>query len=211
MNRIAAVSALGLGLVVGCAHTRPDAMSADAHQRESLEHRRQAIEASTQYDPDARSVGFGQDTGDRNLVVYNPTERHLKATETHRAHADAHARAAAALRESEAAACGTIPEEARAACPLLSPHVARVVETLRGIELELKPDAPAQELVSRMRCHLEHSRVEGFPEEDGESCPLYLRGSTIALDGNAIEISGSSPKMAAEIRSDARRLFGQSF
>ncbi len=209
MNKIAAVSALGLGLLIGCAHTRPDDLSAEAHRRESLEHRRVALEEASRYDPDAHAVGFGEGPGgDRTLVAYNPTQRHLKSAEEHRAHAEAHARAEAALRKSEVAACGAIPEEARSACPLLSPHVARVIETARGIVLELETGAPAEKLVTRMRCHLEYSRARGFPEEAGENCPLYLRGSSITLEGNAIAISGADPKTAAEIRRDARRLFG---
>ncbi len=83
-----------------------------------------------------------------------------------------------------------------------------VIETVRGVVLELEPGAPAEAVVARMRCHLEYSRARGFPEEEREDCPLFLSGSTLSLEGNAVEISAANPITAAAIRRDARRLFG---
>lgn len=205
------LAALALSvLTLACAHTRPDEMSTEAHALEEAKHRREAADNASRYDPDARVATVAADpwSGDRALIAYNPTERHLEAAEAHRKHAEAHAHAMQTLIADEAAACGTLAQEARKACPLISPWVTRVVETGKGVELQLKPGAPAEQLTSLMRCHFQHARAEGFPEEERESCPLFLKGSEITLEADTIFIQSMNPKTAALIRKDARRIFG---
>lgn len=195
-----------------CAHTKPEEMSAEAHREEAARHEREAIDESAQYDPGARQMSSEWRTpfdGEDVAVVDNPTIGHLESAEAHRRHAEAHEHAAQTLEKLETTSCGNADHQTHASCPLLTPYVARLRENGRGVELMFKDDAPIDELVQRMQCHLAWSRTEGFPPEQLPSCPLYRRGAEVRRTGErTVEIGARDGKVAEEIRADSRRLFG---
>lgn len=206
----AALLAGALLALGSCRHTQPDEMSAEEHRAEADRHRRESMEQSAQFDPAAREISAWRTPFDAEApVVENPTLPHMQAAELHRSHAEAHERAAAKLEELESAACRDLSHEAHSNCPLLTPYVAKVRETSKGVELMLKDDAPVDELVGRMRCHLAWSRTEGFPPEELPACPLYRKGAVVERTGErTVAVQTQSPSVAALIREDSRRLFG---
>ena len=197
----------------GCAHTRPDDMSAEEHEQEALRHQRAAIEESQQYDPNKREIAPGGFLGgpfdNDRPTIYNPTEGHLTAAELHRSHAREHERAAKRLVTMEDAACRGISPEARTACPLLTPYVTEVRELSRGVELRFKDGAPVDALLSRMQCHLAWARTEGYPHEAAEACPLYRKGVQVRRTADrVIELGSQDPAVAVAVQKDAWQLFG---
>jgi hypothetical protein len=214
-------AAMAAGLLA-CAHTRPEAMSATDHQAEALDHYGRARQHEARFDPGAQPAlpkppaALGPTTpmaaqgADPSMAywVYNPTEHHLAEAARERAHAEEHARAAARLRQEEAKECAGVAPEARTACPLLAPYVAKVTETPRGVVLSMKPGAPGESIAQLMRCHLAFARLQGF--QQAGVCALYVQGSEVlSADGGAtLELRGDGPATAADIRRKVREEIG---
>jgi hypothetical protein len=179
--------------------------SAEGHRQEA-ERERQAArtlereaaerpwEVDPSYDPDRdRALG------------YEPANDRMDEAERRRAHAAAHAAAAAQLERFESEACAGVDRRERAACPLLGP-VTSIRDIRGGVRIELTPGTPMAALAASMRCHHAFARARGFSPE-AASCPLYMSGIRIGLsaDGEALEILGSSTATIAEVRKRSRQ------
>ena len=141
------------------------------------------------------------------LQAYTPTETHLADADRQMREAFELQKASERLAKYEDAACNGISKELRTACPVVAPHVDRIQERVEGITLHLKPGAPASALAALMRCHFafaEATRFERVP------CPLYIKGVKIELRGSdEIDVFSSDPEVAAQVRRQARRMFGE--
>jgi len=198
-----AVRKVASGLCVGvlaaglsCAgKVRPDEMSAAAHRREAA---RQRVHAEVDLTRAAALTGG----------PLSPTDLFAWAALQHLEHATAHERAAAALERFEDAECGPLPPQHRAACPLFGP-VRSLLELPDGIRVVYTADAPIEELVAEMKCHLAFARTRGYPV--AQDCPLYVRGVTItrAAGADAIDLTGASSQAVAEIRRWVRKETGR--
>jgi hypothetical protein len=136
-------------------------------------------------------------------------EHRAQATRLNNQLAFDHLKAANELERSASEACAGINEVEQRACPLLAPHIRRVEEVAQGVRLHLKPQAPAADLAARMRCHLALAQAHGF---DRVPCPLFVKGvriSTRSGADKAIEVFSLDPRVAGEVRLEARQLFGE--
>ena len=200
-----AVASLG-----SCAHNEP--MTGDEHRAaaEVAEHKA-ALERS-QYDPNAEAHVVTPrvpitDIGVDSMRAYNPTQEHLVEADRQMKIAFQHLQNAGKLEASEDAACVGIPGAERVSCPVMAPFIEEVSESREGVTLQLKPAAPALRLVSQMRCHLAFAKATDF---DRVPCPLYIKGVTINLrEGRMIDIFSPDAKVAADVRREARRMFGE--
>ena len=66
--------------------------------------------------------------------------------------------------------------------------------------------APAQRLSTQMQCHLAFAKSRGF---DRAPCPLYVQGVSISSSAGVIEVRSLVPSVAARVRLEGRRLFGE--
>ncbi len=139
--------------------------------------------------------------------TYNPTLKYLDLADRHLRLAEEHQRAAEELKHFEEQECAQFAPDVRAACPLVTGAVGTVEETAEGVRLYLKKGSDGNLLVAHMRCHLAFARTRGF--KPTASCPLYLKGVSIALmrQGTGIEIRSSDPQTAIQIRDEAREVF----
>ncbi len=141
---------------------------------------------------------------DRNMG-FEPANDRMDEAERRRAHARAHAAAAASLERFEAEACAGVDPQERAACPLLGP-VTDFRDIHGGVRVELAAGTPVAALVANMRCHHAFARTHGFSPE-AASCPLYIPGIRIrqSVDGKAIEILAATLDTVAQLRKLARQ------
>jgi hypothetical protein len=179
--------------------------SAEAHRLEA-ERERQAArdlereaaqrpwELDPSYNPD-RDRAMGRE----------PANDRWDEAERRRAHARTHAAAAASLERFESDACAGVEPRERAACPLLGP-VTAFRDIRGGVRVELAPGTPVASLVASMSCHHAFARARGFSPE-AAACPLYIPGIRLrqSVDGQAVEILGSTLGTAEEIRKRARQ------
>lgn len=214
------LSMLGAAVLLGsCAHTKPDAMTADEHRLEAAQHERAAMKEEAKFDPAARqTVATGRSpftsgpaAGSDGAVppstwaVINPTESHLEAAARQHQASRAHQDSAALLEKFEDAACKGIPGPARTACPLLRPMVTRVEELSGGVRMTFKERVDVDALYQLMLCHLAFSTAKGF---DAAECPLYVKGvKLVRPTPMVIEAVADSPAIGARIRTQARMLF----
>ena len=141
------------------------------------------------------------------LQAYNPTDVHLAEADRQMREAFEFQQASERLAKYEDAACNGISKELRTACPVVAPHVDRIQERVEGVTLHLKPGAPAKALVAQMRCHFAFAEATRF---DRVPCPLYIKGVKIELRGSdEIDVFSSDPEVAAQVRRQARRMFGE--
>jgi hypothetical protein len=197
-----ALAAGTLGLMAGgCAHkeVRPDDLSAQEHRREASHEIAQADAERARFDPNARASSPIQIQNLPTVGEYNPTERHLRRAAEHAQHAREHERAAAELERFEDSACGVLPANERAACPVMGP-IAAVHDIADGVELQLLDAARLPEVIAHMRCHLAYARTRGF--ETAPDCPLYMRGLEIrpSPDGRSIELTAKDNRVIEELR-----------
>ncbi len=196
--------------LAACSHTRPEEMTAEEHRAEARRHEQVAAAEERQYEPNEvrphlgpRSPFVGDEPG---LEFYNPSAAHLAQADRDMAAALEHLDSADKLEKFEDTACAGIPPAERAGCPLLAPYLVSVQEIAQGLTLNLKPTAPSKTLVNQMSCHLAYAMAKGFEKAP---CPLYVKGVKIALvDERTIDIRSMDPKVAHEVRLEARRLFG---
>jgi len=203
-----------LCFLFGCTHVRPDDMSETDHRSAAAREVRSAAEDAQQYDPKAVAteplVGSqtAEDPGPAGDTYYNPTADHLMRAQAHLRLAHAHTAAADQLERFEDVACAKESAEQRAGCPLVTPSVERVQEAALTVRLHLKRGVDGAALVARMRCHQAFARTLAFAELP--SCPLYARGLTLRLvdSGSVIELRAENGETAAQLRAQARALFG---
>jgi hypothetical protein len=202
-----AAAALSL---LGCAHTQPDEMTASEHRSEAARH--QQVAENQRKDATRDEVFYGN--GPRSpfsdeaptLRPYHPTAARLDAADRQMQDAFTHLQAAQQLEKFEAAACEGMSEAERRSCPLLAPHAQWVEEVGPGLLLHLKPGAPAQRLSAQLRCHLAFAQARGF---DRAPCPLFVKGVEITSDGSTLAFKSMNPKVAAQVRTEGRKMFGE--
>lgn len=186
-------------------------MTAAEHRNEAALHTAKAQTEREKFDPVDRRVitrAQGDVAPEWNARIYNPTQEHLDLADRELRSASEHLRAARRLEAFEDARCADIPPLERSACPLLASSVTRVTETKAGILLELKPAVDAVDTHRRLDCHLAYAITVGF---DRPSCPLFVKGMVISLvletGKRSIAMTSDDPKVAEEIRVQARRIF----
>lgn len=213
-------------LAAGCATTRapgtrPDDMSYAEHMRASRKFKRAAAKHEKRYDPNAERVTTTIDTlwisdphslGDHisgvpDVVVENPTEKHLDHARRRREIARQHAAAARALKRYEQRYCKGTPVAKRGAHPLRG-RVLSVKNIPGGVRLQLKPGVSPTALRNKMACHIAHARLNGFAGE--KNCPLHLRGIRfrVAPGGGSIELMAKRARLVPELRRRARATKG---
>jgi hypothetical protein len=214
---IAAVVALFLA-ACGPRAVQPDDMSAAAHRREAVTERDEARAHMARHDaqrdlderarvpagdlamPDARwQAGDPEPTG--------PGARELQHAAEHRAHADEHDRAAAALERFMQRDCAQVAPEMRTACPMIAP-VRDVVDVSGGVRIRFAEGADVDGIVARMRCHNAYARANGYAPQ--WTCALYVPGLVISVaeGGTAIDLIGRDTKTVEHIRRHVREQTG---
>ncbi|MDX2019566.1 MAG: hypothetical protein SF187_04945 [Deltaproteobacteria bacterium] len=186
----------------------PDERSALAHRQEAAHEAQAAHHHESQYSPNATEVSpFRARSGDGDLTeataVVNPTEIHLTQAQWHKAHAEAHLKAAQQLERFEDEACKGTPVKERAACPLLGP-VTHIRDVEGGVAIDLSPKVDAAQATAVMRCHYAFARTRGFAPE-AAACPLYVRGLNIEQAGaHTVEITAKDAATVKHVRDSAR-------
>ncbi len=190
---------LALPLLGACATvspgSRPDDMSAARHRSVAAKHDQKADSHSAQYDPRAeRWTNGGLSAGgidDDFSTSYNPTDVHLNRSREHAEHARQHRAAAQKLERFEAESCKAFSRAQRTICPLLG-KVAGVVNTPKGVRIDLADGAPRDAMLAHMTCHYAFGRKAGRVGMD--ACPLYLKGLQIEPVGaRSIRITSDDP------------------
>ncbi len=174
-------------LACGASSTRPEAMSAKAHER--------AAEVSeAQADQEDERFSGGTLTGG-SAVSYS-------GGATQRAHAAAHRRAAKVLRHNERAACEGISDGKRAACPLMEHEVLDVRQTPKGVRVlydGVDPDALRKHVI----CHHAFGAREG--REGMPGCPLYARALRTKVEahekGATLDLESDDEATVKRVRS----------
>ena len=175
-------------------------MSADEHRQHAAEERAKADVHSARYDPNAgEEVGTGGPFGyGFGVSVYNPTGHHATEAAEHRAHAEAHEAAAAALEKFEDEACKELPPKTRAVCPLLG-QIDDATNVSDGVAITPSPSVNREALVAHMRCHLAYAATAGF--EGMDSCPLYVKGVTLEDDGSKLVLHAADAASVKAVQS----------
>jgi hypothetical protein len=194
----------------GCAHKE---MTGEDHRAAAAADMKKADQEKAQFDPNQtqmaiqpRSAGF---TDDPTMPprFYNPSAAHLIEADRKMDSAFKHLEAARKLEKYEDAACAGISNAERMSCPVISAHLEKIEEGSRGIVIHLKTSEKAKILSTQMRCHLAFAQANNF---ESSPCPLYLKGVSITLVGDkAIEVTSTDAKVAATVREEARRMFGE--
>lgn len=199
-------------LTVSCTHVRAKDETVAEHQNEAAIHQGRAREERAKFDPTEarrvppRSPMMGAEIGAGAFEEsYNPTSSHLAAADREMREANAHLAAAKTLTTFENEACAGLSEGERSSCPLLASSVSRVQSTKRGFVMTLKPGVDPKQTYQLLSCHLAYAVASGF---DRPSCPLFLKGTTLARVGDdGIGFVGDTDAVAVALRSSARRVF----
>lgn len=196
-----------LVFLASCAHD----LTGEEHREAAARDIRKAETERAQFDPGVSAVvvqprsPFTEDPVVPHF--YNPTAAHLMAADERMKSAFQHLEAARKLETYEDAACTGISQAERMSCPLIAPHLEQVEEGTRGIVMHLKTAERAATLAGQMRCHLAFAKANDF---DRAPCPLYIKGVQINLVGDrAIEVVSTDANVAAQVRQEARRMFGE--
>ena len=208
MQRKAVLFAVSLA-VAGCASTpgtRPEEMSAAAHEQAAQQH---AAEAAT------------TEAGCNNLdaaicwtSVGHPTTDTRQRAEAHRRMAADHRAASQTLRDAEARACVGIPERDRdespfqhredidEVAPLYVPLSSKTGgQRLMGATVRFRavPGMTAEWLQRIVDCHMARNAAMGYEMPEMSQCPLMIKGATatVTSTGNGFAVSIRSDDMTA--------------
>ncbi len=214
---------VGLGLLsmlgAGCATsrapgTRPDDMSRAEHLKAARRYEADAAKHQGRYDPNAEITVVtpwvsdphtpgSSATRTTEIIVENPTAKHLEHARRRRDIARQHAAAARALKQYADKYCKSVPVAERKAHPLPGRY-SRVEDIPGGVRLYLKKGVKGVALRDRMACHIAQARMEGFAGH--KDCPLHLRGIRfrVAQKGIVIELLARRAGMVSELRRRAR-------
>ena len=192
--------------------SRPDDMSAARHRTVATKHDQKARSHRSQYDPNAeRRTTAGLTTGglgaggveDDFSTSYNPTDGHLSRSKEHAEHARQHRAAAQKLEGFEQESCKAFSAAQRPICPLLG-KVAGVVNTPKGVRIDLAKGAPRDAMLAHMKCHYAFGRKAGRVGMD--ACPLYLKGLQIQPVGaRSIQITSDDPAVVPKLRQRSKQ------
>jgi hypothetical protein len=200
-------------VLTNCAHQRFEEMSVDQHLAEAMKAGTAARDEEKEYAPGQASMAeagmspWTDASPPEQFRAFHPTADHLLAANRDLREAQRHVQAAAALQDSERAACGSKSTAQRAECPAVTTSVRGVEPAARGIRLLLKKHADGSTLAGSMQCHLAFARAAGFDKVP--SCPLSTRGESVVLEdgGRVIALLGDSQAAQAALRRQARALF----
>jgi hypothetical protein len=197
-------------LVAGCAHKE---MTGEDHRAAAAADLEKSAQEKAKYDPEATAMAITPrsaaltDEPTPPPRFYNPSAAHLVEADRKMKSAFDHLEAARKLEKYEDVACNGISAAERMSCPLIAPHLEKVEEGSRGVVLHLKSPEKAKTLATQMSCHLAFSKANNFEQAP---CPLYVKGVAITLVGDrAIEVTSRDPKVAAAVREEARKMFGE--
>ena len=201
-----ALAAVALG---GCAHAE---MTGDEHREAAVGAEQRAAVEKSEYDPSATATRVVSPRAPIEAEIepmrqYNPTLGHLTESDRQMKIAFDHLKAAQKLDTYEDAACTGVSIAERTSCPLMAPHVASVEESADGVTLHLKGGPAAERLAAQMKCHLAFAKASDFVSVP---CPLYVKTVTLTLrERTLLDIFSPDPKVAAQLRRDARKMFGE--
>lgn len=197
-----------LAILTSCAHAE---LTGEEHRAAAAAEMRKAEKERAEFDPNASAVvvqprsPFAEDPTVPRF--YNPSAEHLIEADERMKSAFKHLEAARKLETYEDASCNGISQAERMSCPLIAPHLEKVEEGSRGVVLHLKTPERAAVLAGQMKCHLAFAKATNFEKVP---CPLYIKGVNIGLVGDrTIEVTSTDGKVAAQIREEARRMFGE--
>lgn len=199
--------ALALAACTGAGTTvRPDETSVEGHRAEAARERAIAADPAPYQPPrtnrvDRLSIRPSSEPG---VVPYDDAEDLRYERRWHAEHARDHEAAARELERFEAEECRNVDVTERASCPLLGP-VVQIQDLPSGVRIQLASTASIERTLARLRCQYAFARARGFGS--GVTCPIYLRGIEIksSADRAAIEIVGSSRRVAREIQKRVRQ------
>jgi len=142
---------------------------------------------------------------EERITSYNPSDEQLVRADADMREAAAHLSAAKKLEAFEAKACKGLSVAERSSCPLLASSVAQITHVKLGFQMAMKPGVDVERTSQMLTCHLAYAEKTGF---DRPSCPLFVRGSSIRRVGDSvIEFTGETPEVAAELQTQAHRVF----
>ncbi len=215
--RITVVSSLAVLVSFACASpgTQPKAMSAQAHEEAAQVHEAEAGAHGAEYDPTATTMrvpvqeraraavgrrGAGNDFV-YPLEEYNPTQQHAVMAKQHAAVAEKHLKAAQKLRAFEEGACGSLPADVRAECPLMG-QVASVDDVPGGVRIKFANGVDQEAAMAHVACHVAFAATNGFADMDG--CPLYEKTAQVEAEGDSLFITSQDAAAVEHIRTTSR-------
>ncbi|MEC7519700.1 MAG: hypothetical protein VYE22_07540 [Myxococcota bacterium] len=207
MNTTKTILVGAVALAFSCGGSQDPAaenLTAAEHYAEAEREETRAAEAEGRYDPDARertsSEGLGPvSVGGRS---YNPTEHELHTADQHRRHAAAHRARAEELLAFEAQECELLPEQSRAACPLLL-DLEAVEDVNGGVRMVFAEGPNLDPVAQHIRCHIAFAAARG--DEGMQDCALYVHGARVERQGNVILLTTSQGQHVADLRARVRR------
>lgn len=212
---VLAVLVLGSSCGPYRAGTDPDAMSETAHRERAESLRRQAHGRQRRHDPsevrrsETTHGGYGGLLGGGTAgathpsppgQVMDPGARNVRAAQRLRELAREHEAAADELAAFEARECADVGPDDRAGCPLLG-SVGAVTAIEGGVMVELEEDADREAVLERARCHVAFGRRRG--RAGMPSCPLYVEGARVELEGDHLLITTDVSAAVDELRQRA--------
>jgi hypothetical protein len=225
MKRSSTLLALTIAaLTLACAAdpgTRPQDMSAAAHEATAAHEDQSAQNHQSQHDPDARTESTRcAGKGGCWTSSRNPTAQHAEDAKQHRELSQKHRAAAAALIEAEARACAGIAEEDRDTSPFYHREdvesVSKLTEDVRfsksttrrdvgaTVVFRAIPGMTAEWLQRLVDCHVARAAAVGHDMPEMSYCPLALRGITAKVTstgtGFAVNVSSEDPKTIHELQ-----------
>lgn len=225
---------LGSVCVPGCATTVPvHEMSAAKHEQAAVHEEQAAAGHEKQYDlTQIQAMCSNLSERQTGVVCWasskNPTERHLKEVQQHRALAAAHRAASQVLRAAEASACVGIPEPDRDLSPfahreeivrvdsLSTPGSGGTAPRLYGMTVVFRavPGLTTEWLQHLVDCHIARNAALGHDMPEMAFCPLALRDITAqvgAADGGiGVTIRSADTAIVMQIRERANGLLAPS-
>ncbi len=203
------LSLLGLACTTSPTRVDPEEMSAQAHRDEARHEQSEANMHQEAFDPAAARPSPFRDRGGEGdslsgIPLYNPTEGHLRQSDWHRQHAQAHQIAAEKLERFEVSACDGIPAKERAACPLLI-RVTNIDDIDKGVRVTFKGGTDLTPILKNMQCQQAYAKARGFADHS-DSCPIYMGGLDIrqAKNQTAIELTANLPSTVEAVRRNIR-------
>lgn len=168
-------------MVAACSHV-PTGETVAEHHQAAQAHEQRAIE-----------------------TAFHPTAEQLVVADTELKAANAHLAASRALIAFEHQACEGLSVGERSSCPLFASTLSAIETAPQGFTLTFQDQVDVELTFRRLNCHLAYAVASGF---DRPSCPLFVKGATLHRVGaHGIVFLGETEAVAAELRTQARRLF----
>jgi len=197
-------------------------MTVAEHQVAAESEENQASQHAKQQDPAATQTEVQCSGGQGRVcwtVTKNPTDKHAKSANQHRALAAEHRAASQALRDAETRVCVGMSEEDRDMSPFAHDTDIRSVSQLRDetmvgrnkterdagatVIFRATPGLTAEWLQRILDCHLARNKAVGHEMPEMAYCPLTIKGAQATArsvgDGFAVDVRADDAEGAAEI------------